>query len=255
MSQSNKKLYAKQYRDAHKKESYNYQKKYYLKNKSRIDKRHALYDNKNKDKRQIWYQTNKIQIIANVKQNYEKNRIKILRYKKRYYTKYRDELNRKSRIRSKDYYLKNKQKINETSKRYYLKNKNKHTLLSKNWMNKNRKDWNKHIRNRFQNDINFKLRSYLRNRLFYALKGNPKVSTTMKLVGCSIETLKNHLELRFKPGMNWNNYGQWHIDHIKPCAKFDLSKPKEQRACFHYMNLQPLWAKENLQKSDKFIEA
>lgn len=48
--------------------------------------------------------------------------------------------------------------------------------------------------------------------------------------------------------MSWDNYGERHVDHIKPCAKFDLSKPDEQRACFHYTNLQPLWAKDNIAK-------
>jgi len=70
----------------------------------------------------------------------------------------------------------------------------------------------------------------------------------MKLVGCSIDFLKQHLENKFKPGMSWKNYGKWHIDHIRPCASFDLRKPAEQKKCFHYSNLQPLWAKENLVK-------
>ena len=88
----------------------------------------------------------------------------------------------------------------------------------------------------------------LRIRINLALKGNPKLSTTMKLVGCSIERLKQHLEKQFKMGMSWNNYGKWHIDHIRPCASFDLSKPSEQKKCFNYTNLQPLWAEENLKK-------
>ena len=83
------------------------------------------------------------------------------------------------------------------------------------------------------------------------LKGNPKITTTMKLVGCSIEQLKVHLENKFKKGMTWKNYGKWHIDHIKLCASFNLSKPSEQQKCFHYINLRPLWAKENLQRNKK----
>ena len=73
------------------------------------------------------------------------------------------------------------------------------------------------------------------------------------LIGCSLEELKKHLESQFKPGMSWKNRGRngWHIDHIKPCASFDLSKSEEQHKCFHYSNLQPLWAKENLRKGIK----
>lgn len=52
--------------------------------------------------------------------------------------------------------------------------------------------------------------------------------------------------------MTWQNYGQWHVDHIRPCASFDLSKPEEQRACFHYANLQPLWGEENLRKTSHY---
>ena len=72
----------------------------------------------------------------------------------------------------------------------------------------------------------------------------------MKLIGCSIESLKNYLEKQFKKDMTWHNHGLygWHIDHIRPCISFDLIKKSEQKKCFHYTNLQPLWAKENLSK-------
>ena len=73
----------------------------------------------------------------------------------------------------------------------------------------------------------------------------------MKLLGCSLDFLKQYLEFQFKKGMSWSNYGKWHIDHIKPCASFDLSKPNEQHKCFNYINLQPLWAIDNLRKKDK----
>jgi len=60
-----------------------------------------------------------------------------------------------------------------------------------------------------------------------------------------------HIEKQFKPGMNWENYSLygWHIDHIRPCASFDLTKEEEIQKCFHYSNLQPLWAEENLKKA------
>ena len=81
----------------------------------------------------------------------------------------------------------------------------------------------------------------------YAKKNN----TTMELTGCSVIFLKGYLEAKFKDGMNWSNHGLWHIDHIKPCISFNLLDENEQKACFHYSNLQPLWASENLSKSCK----
>jgi hypothetical protein len=106
-----------------------------------------------------------------------------------------------------------------------------------------------YIKNRLKIDLDFKLRTYLRNRIWWALKRNCKSFKTMKLIGCSIDQLKRHIEKQFVKGMSFSNYGKWHIDHIIPCARFDLSKPEEQRKCFHYTNLQPLWAKENILKS------
>lgn len=57
--------------------------------------------------------------------------------------------------------------------------------------------------------------------------------------------------MQFEPGMTWENYGtEWHVDHIVPCSYFDLTDPEQQRICFNYRNLQPLWAKDNLEKSN-----
>ena len=83
---------------------------------------------------------------------------------------------------------------------------------------------------------------------------NQKVNSTIDLLGCSVEELRIHLEAQFVEGMNWENYGLygWHIDHIRPCSSFDLTDAEQQRICFHYTNMQPLWAKDNLKKSDKF---
>jgi len=112
---------------------------------------------------------------------------------------------------------------------------------------------NIYLKNRKNNDIDFRLRCNLRIRMWKVLKGNPKKETTLKLVDCTIEFLKEYLEKQFKKGMNWNNYGKWEIDHIIPCASFDLSKKSEQYKCFNYKNLQPMWSLENQIKGDKYV--
>jgi hypothetical protein len=94
----------------------------------------------------------------------------------------------------------------------------------------------------------------LRSRINRVLRGKLKSAPTLTLLGCSLEQFKSHLESQFTRGMNWNNYGSaWHIDHKEPCSSFDLSKPIEQRRCFHYSNLQPLGAKENRCKHARII--
>lgn len=92
----------------------------------------------------------------------------------------------------------------------------------------------------------------LRARLSKALAGTLKSSPTLELLGCPIAALQTHLESQFRPGMTWENYGPvWHVDHLEPCAKFDLSDPAQQRECFNFSNLQPLFAEENLRKAAK----
>lgn len=80
-----------------------------------------------------------------------------------------------------------------------------------------------------------------------------KAASTKELLGCSREHLLAWLQFWMKPGMTWENYGEWHIDHKKPCASFDLTKPDEQRKCFHYTNLEPLWAADNFSKGAKYV--
>lgn len=93
----------------------------------------------------------------------------------------------------------------------------------------------------------------LRNRLYSAvvMRGGAKKDRTMNLTGCSVEVLRRWIERKFRPGMTWANYGQWHVDHIVPCAAFNMLSEEDQRRCFHYTNLQPLWASENISKNDR----
>lgn len=92
----------------------------------------------------------------------------------------------------------------------------------------------------------------LRQRLNHAINGAKSEGSTgmRELIGCSVRELRQHLESKWKSGMSWGNYGDWHIDHILPCAAFDLSDDGERKRCFHWSNLQPLWAAENYAKSD-----
>lgn len=109
---------------------------------------------------------------------------------------------------------------------------------------------------RLTRDLNFRLKHRLRGRIRLALRSQQNETSTKirQVLGCTIPEARRHLERQFLPGMTWENHGThgWHIDHIKPCASFDLSDPEQQKICFHFTNLQPLWAKDNLRKSDTF---
>lgn len=110
-----------------------------------------------------------------------------------------------------------------------------------------------YINSRRQSDPGFRLRMNLRHRVWTALRGGRKAGGTAELVGCTLEDLRCYLERQFLPGMTWDNYGKhgWHVDHIRPCASFDLTDPEQQRQCFHHTNLQPLWATDNIKKGAK----
>ena len=93
---------------------------------------------------------------------------------------------------------------------------------------------------------------YLKNKEKVKEKSK-KITSHIKELGCSIEELKLYLEKQFQIGMtweNWNNTG-WHIDHIKPLSKFNLTDINQIKEACHYTNLQPLWAKDNILKGNK----
>jgi len=90
-----------------------------------------------------------------------------------------------------------------------------------------------------------RIRSVLLERSTY------KQETTETLIGCTIIEFRAHIESKFVSGMSWANRSEWHLDHIKPCAKFDLTDPKQQLECFNFRNIQPLWKLDNLRKGSK----
>jgi len=170
--------------------------------------------------------------------HYQKNKESKSSYAKLYNAKNKAKNNKASS----EYYFKNKKRTNARTAKYYKDNK--HHL--NNWV----ADYN---RERRQSDPSFRLADNLRRRARAALNGERKSATTRKMLGCSFEQARAYIEAQFTDGMSWDNYGRhgWHIDHIIPCASFDLTDPEQQRKCFHYTNLQPLWAEDNLRKSDK----
>jgi len=100
--------------------------------------------------------------------------------------------------------------------------------------------------------IERKIMSCVRSRILTALTGPRKSKYALNLLGCTILEARKHLESQFKPRMTWKNHGEWHIDHIIPCASYNAHNILEQQLCFNYKNLQPLWAKDNIKKGDKY---
>ena len=132
----------------------------------------------------------------------------------------------------------NKEEFDSKRRAFYDKNKDK--------INETRRQT---LQKRRDNDPAYRLRMNLHSRLYMAVQF--KSCKTMELTGCSLEDLTKHLESKFTEGMTWENYGKWHIDHIRPCASFNLEDLEEQKRCFHWTNLQPLWARDNIVKGSR----
>lgn len=183
-----------------------------------------------------WRANNQEHVKSHAKQYRQKEHVK--EAKRRYSEKMRrkagilpvqklpeSEIKRRNVKRARNYKLRNWKKVTENQRR---------------WASK-----------RLKNDPGFRIRKCLATRIYHAVKGNSKSANTIKLLGCSIEEFLTYLERKFEKSMTFRNYGDWHVDHIIPCALFDLTKPEEQKACFHFENLQPMWAKDNLSKGAK----
>jgi len=207
---------------------------------------------KKKENKLKYYILNKEKILSAKKKYYYKNKKIILKKMRENY----DPI--KTSIKNKIYRIKYKEKLLESKRKYYFERGGKEKVKKYRLKNKKKlNEWARKYRNKkLKIDPNYKLAKNIRSRIRMALIRNSKskkANKTINLIGCTIEELWIHLEKSFKSGMTKENYGKWHVDHIRPCASFDLTKPKEQIKCFHYTNLQALWQKENILKSDKII--
>lgn len=171
-------------------------------------------------------------------------------------------LNReKERERTRAWREANRDKARAATRRWHEENKTDRNARNKRWREENpdaerqrKKAWRtknpEYHRVRMQTDVFYRISKVVRNRLTNALraKGIAKTSSSAELIGCSVEELKAHLEGQFQAGMSWANHGEWHVDHKRALAAFDLSDPTQMAEACHFTNLQPLWAVDNLRK-------
>ena len=213
----------------------------YRKSPEYKDKR-KLYDEKRRDNPEV-----KARVRENSSRHYQENK-KEIREK---HAIWKAENREKVKELQSAWYQNNKEKVRDRHKEWYDNNKERMYYLTKEWRANNRDRINSSIRDKRATDPYFKILCNLRNRVCKCIRRLDKSARTMDLLGCTVDELKEHLENKFEEGMTFDNYGEWHIDHIKPCVSFDLTDPEEQRTCFNYSNLQPLWARDNLSKGGK----
>ncbi len=175
--------------------------------------------------------------------------------KKDYRLKYYEDNSDRLRARSKAWYWENKDRSLETARAWREKNIERARRKRKEqyWANPEaaRRASVKYTLDRQKTDHFFRLKMRCRKRIWAAFneRGYSKKTKSFSLIGCSQEDLVAHIESQFEDGMSWENYGQWHVDHIVPFAVAE-SEEDVARLC-HYTNLQPLWAVDNLRKSAK----
>jgi hypothetical protein len=154
----------------------------------------------------------------------------------------------------KEYQKNNRDKINNYAKSWRKNNPGKSVEYTLKWRDSNREKYNQYQKLSRTNGSLIQLSSNIRNRInkFLKIKNITKRNRTFEIVGCTPELLKEHLEKHFKMGMSWENRNEWHIDHIIPLSS--AKTEKEFYKLCHYTNLQPLWAEENIKKSNKLLK-
>jgi len=225
-------------------------------NKKLKAERDRIYREKNKEylkeKSKQYYKDNKEYMLEKNKKYRESNKETISKQRKEY---------RETHKEHKSTYDKERRNINKDDiaakyKEWYKINKESVLAYKKEWGKRNKEHCREHqkqyMKNRCKTDVNFRILCNYRGRIYKAIKENAKSECTTKIIGCTIEELKQHLENQFSEGMTFENYGKWHIDHVKPCSLFNLENEADQRECFNYKNLQPLWAIDNIIKSNKY---
>ena len=164
------------------------------------------------------------------------------------------EYNDSRKEKQKFYYQENKDFFNNKAKEYYQENKDYITIRNKKYQEKNRENRNNYINNRKKYDNLFRLSILIRKLIWISINkmGYKKNSKTNNILGCTFDDFKSHIEKQFKEGMTWENHGEWHLDHKTPVS---WAETEEQIYELNkYTNFQPLWAKDNLSKGNKWSD-
>ena len=229
---------------------------------------------KQKEQRKRYQKENREKLLAYAKKYREENKEKVRAWGKK--SQEKPEAKKRRKIYEADYFEKNRDIIREKQAIYREKNREEIRKRAKERRERLRDEINvqarvyydkkksnpEFMRKKRIKDLKAaknktlspsqKIAATLRNRINIGLKKSKKAGRTIELLGCTYSEVKLHLEKQFTEGMTWDNWGRggWHIDHIKPCSSFDLTKEKEQFKCFHHSNLQPLWESDNCAKGD-----
>jgi len=175
----------------------------------------------------------------------EANKQKSREKSAKFHKENRERILEEMRIRNKAYYEKNKKKIIDQVRTYALANREWRMSYASNW-----------IRDKRENDPVFAMQCTMRKFVSRVMdrinKKRKENERTKDIVGYTAQEFVAHIEPMFKAGMSWENYGKWHIDHIRPLSSFDLLDEEQRKLANSLHNLQPLWASKNLKKSDKW---
>lgn len=140
-------------------------------------------------------------------------------------------------------------------KRYYDKNREAQIKRVTDYYHANREGISRkaavRAKKRYKDDKQYRARRLLITATSRLITRHPKRCRLLKYIGCSLEYFRAHIESKFTIGMSWDNYGEWHLDHIVPLSAFDLLDEDQLKKAAYYTNIQPLWALDNLKKGNK----
>ena len=189
--------------------------------------------------KQRWHQENKAERQAKGKQ-------------------WREENAKLKKAQDRAYYLANKEKVKAQALAWSRANPDKRKAICQKWADGNpeavRDSRNNFYRNNYGSNPQYTLAIRFRTDMRVSLKAVAKgcQPSSVELLGTSWTAAADHLAALFETGMSWENYGKWHVDHVRPCASFDQASPEQRAVCWNWRNLQPMWARDNIVKGDKW---